>query len=106
MLIAAGGECLETVDRAPAIGAVLAREAQRQDLPFAALGGALHHPGHAFEHFRMDLLRHESFAHLMMLVVRLALLLEGLAELRRLLFGDAPQLIRRDQAPQRYSPSF
>jgi hypothetical protein len=35
----------------------------------------------------------------MMLVVRLALLLEGLAELRRLLFGDAPQLIRRDQAP-------
>ena len=90
---------LEAVDRSPAICAVLARDANREHLPLTPLGGALHHSGHARVHIRMDILRHERIVQVMPLVVRPALLLERLAQLRHLLpFDDAPQLIRGDQA--------
>jgi hypothetical protein len=63
-------------DRATAIGAVLAGEAQRQHLALAPLGGRPDHFGDALEHVGVNLPRHERIAELLVLVISLALLLE------------------------------
>jgi hypothetical protein len=86
-------------DRATAIGAVLAGKAQRQHLALAPLGGRPDHFGDALEHVGVNLPRHERIAELLVLVISLALLLERFPRLLHvLLFSDAPELVRPDQA--------